>query len=248
MALLQHEPPQDPSAQPWASLPLRAAGPEARAHAPHHSPASSLLLLGPGDWNPSPQTSSLLHLARECAGASREGERWGLREQVPGWGWRHRLRLLPAKVRAVSERIRGPGHCPRSRPAGWVVTSWWVSQPWDCRQHGVGNSPPVDCRGGAPTAGGHQGMGRQRAQRRPGGWGSPRLHLHESTVTAASSQEGPVLWAQICPSAPGHRLYTRRALSPGPQEWDPKLGGESQGHVNAAVFPTLQMRILRLRG
>ena len=173
MALLQHEPPQDPSAQPWASLPLCAAGPEARARAPHHSPASSLLLLGPGDWNPSPQTSSLLHLARECAGASREGERWGLREQVPGWGWRHRLRLLPAKVRAVSERIRGPGHCPRSRPAGWVVTSWWVSQPWDCRQHGVGNSPPVDCRGGLQLLGATRGWGGRELSEGQGVGGHP---------------------------------------------------------------------------
>lgn len=107
-----------PSAQPQASLPPRAAGPEARAHTPHHSPASSLLLLGPGDWNPSPQTSSLLHLARECAGASREGEQWGLREQVPGWGWRHRLRLLPAEVRAVSERIQSPGALGTAPEAG----------------------------------------------------------------------------------------------------------------------------------
>lgn len=170
MALLRHEPAQDPFRSSSGKPPSTRGWP--RGQGTRSPPQPCLrpppvrawgLEAEPLDLLPSPPGQSVLGLPkRERAGAL------GRRSQAEDGA---SYLLSQSSVRETPDPC-GPSHHPRSRAAGRVVTSWRASQPWDCRQHGVGNSPPVDCRG-APTAGGHQGMGRQRAQPRPGGWGSP---------------------------------------------------------------------------
>lgn len=108
-----------PSTHPRASLPRGAAGPEARAHAPHHSPASGPppvrawgLEAEPPDLLPSPPGQSVLGLPeRESAGAL------GRRSQAEDGA------SLPAESE-LCERDSDP-YWPHTRPRSRAAWDRW---------------------------------------------------------------------------------------------------------------------------
>ena len=209
MALLWHEPAQDPFSSSLGKPPSTRGWPRGQGTC---SPPQPCLQPPPvRAWGPEPEPPDLLPSPtgqrvlglpeRESAGAL------GRRSQAGDGDRDCASYLLSQSCVRENPDPWGPGHCPRSRAAGQVVTSWRVSQPWGCRQHGVGNPPPVDCRG-LQLLGATRGWGGRELSQGQGVGGHPWLHPHESTVTAPSSREVPVLWAQISPSAQGgHRLY-----------------------------------------
>lgn len=209
MALLWHEPAQDPFSSSLGKPPSTRGWPRGQGTCSPPQPCLQpppVRAWGPEpeppDLLPSPTGQSVLGLPeRESAGAL------GRRSQAGDGDRDCASYLLSQSCVRENPDPWGPGHCPRSRAAGQVVTSWRVSQPWGCRQHGVGNPPPVDCRG-LQLLGATRGWGGRELSQGQGVGGHPWLHLHESTVTAPGSREVPVLWAQISPSAQGgHRLY-----------------------------------------
>lgn len=101
---------------------------------------------------------------------------------------------------------------------------------------------------GLQLLGATRGWGGKRAQSRPGGRGSPpgctcmnQLLLHLALGKSLCCGPGSAL---LLNEGTGS---ARWALSPRTQEWDPTLGGESQGHVSAAVSHFTN-ETLRLRG